>query len=304
MTAAYYLSLMGHQVTVYEQRPKLGGMLRYGIPDYRLPQEILDRDIDHILSAGVRVHTGVSIGRDLTMEDIQKSFDAVYIAIGAHNDKKLGLEGEDSQNVISAVELLRGIGEGQVPDFTGKKVCVIGGGNVSMDATRTALRLGADSVTCVYRRRVEDMTALSEEIEEAMAEGCQILPLQAPARIEADEEGKVAALWTQPQIISRYGRDGRPTPAGAQTKEFRIPWRLRRRGHRPGHRGPALRGGGHCHTPGAIQTDLTSSVPRGQRLCRRRRRVRPATVIRAVAAGKVAAANIDNYLGFDPQDPL
>lgn len=152
MTAAYYLSLMGHQVTVYEQRPKLGGMLRYGIPDYRLPQEILDRDIDHILSAGVRVHTGVSIGRDLTMEDIQKSFDAVYIAIGAHNDKKLGLEGEDSQNVISAVELLRGIGEGQVPDFTGKKVCVIGGGNVSMDATRTALRLGADSVTCVYRR--------------------------------------------------------------------------------------------------------------------------------------------------------
>ena len=223
MTAAYYLSLMGHQVTVYEQRPKLGGMLRYGIPDYRLPQEILDRDIDHILSAGVRVHTGVSIGRDLTMEDIQKSFDAVYIAIGAHNDKKLGLEGEDSQNVISAVELLRGIGEGQVPDFTGKKVCVIGGGNVSMDATRTALRLGADSVTCVYRRRVEDMTALSEEIEEAMAEGCQILPLQAPARIEADEEGKVAALWTQPQIISRYGRDGRPAPAGAQTKEFRIP---------------------------------------------------------------------------------
>ena len=105
---------------MYEQRPKLGGMLRYGIPDYRLPQEILDRDIDHILSAGVRVHTGVSIGRDLTMEDIQKSFDAVYIAIGAHNDKKLGLEGEDSQNVISAVELLRGIGEGQVPDFTGK----------------------------------------------------------------------------------------------------------------------------------------------------------------------------------------
>ena len=120
------------------------------------------------------------------MEDIQKSFDAVYIAIGAHNDKKLGLEGEDSQNVISAVELLRGIGEGQVPDFTGKKVCVIGGGNVSMDATRTALRLGAERVTCVYRRRVEDMTALAEEIEEAMAEGCQILPLQAPARIEVE----------------------------------------------------------------------------------------------------------------------
>ena len=181
LTAAYYLSLMGHKVTVYEQRPKLGGMLRYGIPDYRLPQPVLDRDIDHILSTGIRVHTGVSIGKDLTMEDIQKSFDAVYISIGAHADKKLGLEGEDAANVISAVEFLRNIGEEKCPDFTGKRVCVVGGGNVSMDATRTALRLGAESVTCVYRRRVEDMTALAEEIEEALAEGCQILPLQAPA---------------------------------------------------------------------------------------------------------------------------
>ena len=300
MTAAYYLSLMGHQVTVYEQRPKLGGMLRYGIPDYRLPQEILDRDIDHILSAGVRVHTGVSIGRDLTMEDIQKSFDAVYIAIGAHNDKKLGLEGEDSQNVISAVELLRGIGEGQVPDFTGKKVCVIGGGNVSMDATRTALRLGADSVTCVYRRRVEDMTALSEEIEEAMAEGCQILPLQAPARIEADEEGKVAALWTQPQIISRYGRDGRPTPAGAQTKEFRIPCDYVVVAIGQAIEAQPFEAVGIATRRGAIQTDLTSSVPGVDNVFAGGDAVSgPATVIRAVAAGKVAAANIDNYLGFD-----
>ena len=201
LTAAYYLSLMGHKVTVYEQRPKLGGMLRYGIPDYRLPQDVLDRDIRHILSTGIQVHTSVSIGKDISMETIRNSFDAVYISIGAHADKKLGLEGENSNNVISAVEFLRGIGEGNVPDFTGKHVCIIGGGNVSMDATRTAKRLGAASVTCVYRRRVEDMTALAEEIEEAMAEGCQLLPLQAPARIEADENGNVAALWTRPQRI-------------------------------------------------------------------------------------------------------
>lgn len=223
LTAAYYLSLMGHKVTVYEQRPKLGGMLRYGIPDYRLPQEVLDRDIAHILSAGISVRTGVSIGRDLSMENVQNSFDAVYIAIGAHTDKKLGLEGEDSANVISAVELLRGVGEGEIPDFTGKRVCVIGGGNVSMDAARTALRLGAEQVTCVYRRRVEDMTALAEEIEEAMAEGCQILPLQAPARIEADEEGKVAALWTRPQLIGRYGRDGRPAPGTPRQRSSASP---------------------------------------------------------------------------------
>ena len=126
LTAAYYLAQMGHQVTVYEQRPKLGGMLRYGIPDYRLPQEVLERDIEHILTTGINVITDVSIGRDVTMEDIQKSYDAVYISIGAHNDKKIGIEGEDAENVVSAVSLLRRIDEGNAPDFTGKRICVIG----------------------------------------------------------------------------------------------------------------------------------------------------------------------------------
>ena len=300
MTAAYYLSLMGHDVTVYEQRPKLGGMLRYGIPDYRLPPEILDRDINHIVSAGVQVHTGVSIGKDLPMENIQNSFDAVYIAIGAHTDKKLGLEGEDSKNVISAVELLRGVGEGQVPDFTGKRVCVIGGGNVSMDATRTALRLGAEHVTCVYRRRVEDMTALAEEIEEAMAEGCQILPLQAPARIEADSEGKVAALWTQPQLIGSYGRDGRPKPGDADTKQFRIPCDYVIVAIGQAIVAQPFEAIGVTTSRGAIQADLTSAVPGARNVFAGGDAVSgPATVIRAVAAGKVAAANIDNFLGFD-----
>ena len=300
LTAAYYLSLMGHQVTVYEQRPKLGGMLRYGIPDYRLPQDVLDRDIEYILSAGIKVHTGVSIGKDLSMEDIQMSFDAVYIAIGAHTDKKLGLEGEDAKNVISAVELLRGIGEGNVPDFTGKRICVVGGGNVSMDATRTALRLGAESVTCVYRRRVEDMTALAEEIEEAMAEGCQILPLQAPARIEADEEGKVAALWTRPQIIGPYGDDGRPRPQNADTPQFRIPCDYVIVAIGQAIVAQPFEAIGVATNRGAILADLTSSVPGVDNVFAGGDAVSgPATVIRAVAGGKVAAANIDTYLGFD-----
>ncbi len=300
LTASYYLSLMGHQVTVYEQRPKLGGMLRYGIPDYRLPQEVLDRDISHIISAGVKVHTGVSIGKDLSMEDIQKSYDAVYIAIGAHTDKKLGLEGEDSPGVISAVALLRGIGEGDVPDFTGKKVCVIGGGNVSMDATRTALRLGAEQVTCVYRRRVEDMTALAEEIEEAMAEGCQILPLQAPARIETDEDGQVAALWTRPQLIGPYGKDGRPKPGDAQVREFRVPCDYVIVAIGQAIEAQPFESIGVSTHRGAIQADLTSAVPGVDNVFAGGDAVSgPATVIRAVAAGKVAAANIDGYLGFD-----
>ena len=300
LTAAYYLTLMGHKVTVYEQRPKLGGMLRYGIPDYRLPQEVLDRDIDYILSAGIAVHTGVSIGKDLTMADIQRSFDAVYIAIGAHNDKKLGLEGETSKNVVSAVELLRGIGEGKAPDFTGKKVCVVGGGNVSMDATRTALRLGAESVTCVYRRRVEDMTALAEEIEEAMAEGCQILPLQAPSRIEADENGCVCALWTRPQHIGPYGNDGRPKPVAADAPEFRIPCDYVIVAIGQAIEAKPFEAVGVTTQRGAIQADLTSAVPGLDNVFAGGDAVSgPATVIRAVAAGKVAADNIDAYLGFD-----
>ena len=173
-----------------------------------------------------------------------------------------------------------------------------------MDATRTALRLGAESVTCVYRRRVEDMTALAEEIEEAMAEGCQILPLQAPVRIEADEEGKVAALWTQPQIIGLYGRDGRPAPAKAQREGVPHSLRLCNRGHRSGHCSPSpLRQWASPPAAGPSRSDLTSSVPGADNIFAGGDAVSgPATVIRAVAAGKVAAANIDNYPGLRPQD--
>ena len=300
LTAAYYLAQMGHQVTVYEQRPKLGGMLRYGIPDYRLPQEVLERDIEHILTTGINVITDVSIGRDVTMEDIQKSYDAVYISIGAHNDKKIGIEGEDAENVVSAVSLLRRIDEGNAPDFKGKRICVIGGGNVSMDATRTAKRLGAESVTCVYRRRVDDMTALAEEIEEAMAEGCQILPLQAPARIEKDAEGKVAALWTVPQIIGPYGKDGRPKPIPADVPEFRIAcdYVIVAIGQAIDAR--PFEAIGIKTFKGMIQAEDTSSVADVDNVFAGGDAVSgPATVIRAVAAGKVAAANIDAYLGFE-----
>ena len=300
LTAAYYLAQMGHQVTVYEQRPKLGGMLRYGIPDYRLPQEVLERDIEHILTTGINVITDVSIGRDVTMEDIQKSYDAVYISIGAHNHKKVGIEGEDAENVVSAVSLLRRIDEGNAPDFTGKRICVIGGGNVSMDATRTAKRLGAESVTCVYRRRVDDMTALAEEIEEAMAEGCQILPLQAPARIEKDAEGKVAALWTVPQIIGPYGKDGRPKPIPADVPEFRIAcdYVIVAIGQAIDAR--PFEAIGIKTFKGMIQAEDTSSVADVDNVFAGGDAVSgPATVIRAVAAGKVAAANIDAYLGFE-----
>ncbi len=300
LSAAYYLSLMGHKVTVYEKRRQLGGMLRYGIPDYRLPRTKLDAEIASILSLGIEVHTDVDVGTDITFEELKSRYDCLYLAIGAHTDKKTGIEGENSQGVMSAVELLRGIGDGDLPDFTGKRVVVIGGGNVAMDVTRSAIRLGADRVFCVYRRRKEDMTALPEEVEGAEAEGAELLTLQAPVRIEADEEGRAVALWTQPQIIGPFDSAGRPAPHTADVPQVRLAADLiivaigqGIESHGFQQSGVKVqRGGAILAESSSRLTELEGVFAGGDCV------TGPATVIRAIAAGKVAAANIDEYLGF------
>lgn len=300
LSTAYYLSLMGHSVTVYEKQPYLGGMLRYGIPSYRLPRERLEDDIEAILSTGVQVKTGVNIGKDIAVSDLTEKYDAVYIAIGAHSDKKLGLEGEDSRGVIPAVDMLRSIGNNVKPDFRGKTVAVIGGGNVAMDAARSAVRLGAEKVAIVYRRRREDMTALPEEVQGAANEGCEILSLQAPSRIEASEEGDVTALWVKPQIIGKMDAAGRPRPADAETAEIRLPCDIivLAVGQSVEY-GPFAEYGVPV-SRGSIKAQSCTRVDNIPNLFAGGDCVSgPATVIKAVAAGKVAAANIDNYLGYN-----
>ncbi|MCR0571063.1 NAD(P)-binding protein [[Clostridium] innocuum] len=298
LSAAYYLQRMGHQTVVYEKRKALGGMLRYGIPNYRLPRERLDEEIEVIKAAGVEIHTGVDIGKDIAMCDLDKEFDAVYLAIGAQTDKKVGIPGEDGKNVISAVTMLRKIGDDIMPDFTGKRVLVIGGGNVAMDVARSSKRLGAAYVGIAYRRRQEDMTALPQEVEGALAEGCELLPLQAPTRIELDEEQKVAALWVQPQIISSY-RQGRPSPKRADTEEKRIPCDIVVVAIGQGIESQHFAEEGVPIRHGAIDALDHSGVENMEGIFAGGDCVTgPATVIRAIAAGKVAAANIDEYLGF------
>lgn len=301
LTTAYFLRLMGHEVCVYEQRKKLGGMLRYGIPDYRLPQDILDKDIQYILDAGVEVKLNTNIGTDVTIEELKKNYDAVYVSIGAHDDKKLRIDGEDGKGVVSAVEMLRSVGEGEKKDFSGKTVLVIGGGNVAMDATRTSLRLGAKSVTCVYRRRIADMTALPEEIEEAQAEGAEILTLHAPDHIELNDAGEVVALWAQPQIISSVGDDGRTGVRKAESKDLvRIPCDIIVVAIGQAIHASELKPGGIETERGVIKADLSTFVPESGNVFAGGDAVSgPATVIRAIAAGKVAAKNIDDFLGFD-----
>ena len=303
LTAAYYLTLMGHSVTVYEQRDKLGGMLRYGIPDYRLPIDVLDKDIQYILDTGVEVVTGTNVGSDVSIEELKERYDAVYMSIGAHDHKKLGVPGEDSKNVVSAVQMLREIGEGKTPDMTGKKVCVVGGGNVAMDATRTCLRLGAEQVTCVYRRRIEDMTALEEEIREAQAEGGNIRTLLAPDHVETDKKGQVKALWVQPQMISLIGKDGRPSVKKADQEAFPIPcdYLVVAIGQSI-HAQPFLESGMKVTKRGVIEAESSSFVTGSGNVFAGGDAVSgPATVVRAVAAGKVAANNIDYFLGYDHQ---
>ena len=299
LSAAYYLALMGHSVTVYEKRKQLGGMLRYGIPAYRLPREKLDAEIASILSAGVEVHTGVDIGTEITFDELRRQYDALYIAIGAQTDKKTGIEGEDAKGVMSAVELLRGIGDDEYPDFTGKDVVVIGGGNVAMDVCRSSVRLGAKKVSCVYRRRIADMTALAEEVEGAMAEGVEMVTLEAPSHIEKDAEGNAVALWTQPQIIGEMDKAGRPRPEKASREERRISADLivvaigqgiETQGFQS-EKIAIKRGAFVAQTSGQIG-DMDGVFAGGDCV------TGPATAIRAIAAGKVAAANIDEYLGF------
>ncbi|HIR44090.1 MAG TPA: FAD-dependent oxidoreductase [Candidatus Ventrisoma faecale] len=303
LSAAYYLQLMGHQVTVFEQRSNLGGMLLYGIPSYRLPRERLQEDIDAILSTGVEVklHTAVGENEDqVSMDALRKEYDAVYISIGAHSDKKVGIEHEDAEGVISAVEMLRDVGCGKMPDFTGKRVCVIGGGNVAMDVTRSAIRLGAEKTTIVYRRRKADMTALFDEIEGAIAEGAEILELHAPESIEVDDKNRVTALWASPKMVGLIGRDGRPSPASSGSENVRIPCDVVIVAIGQGIETRYFEDAGIPIKRGVIQAADWSAVENAPGVFAGGDCVTgPATVIRAIAAGKVAAANIDQYLGFN-----
>lgn len=298
LSAAYYLSLMGHEVEIFESKSHLGGMLRYGIPNYRLPRDLLQSEIDTMLSHDVKVHFDVTVGKDISVADLKDDFDSIYIAIGAQIDKKIGMEGEEAEGVYSAVDILKEIGDNQYPDFTGKKIVVLGGGNVAIDVARSALRLGASESNIIYRRRKVDMPAMKEEVDDAVAEGCSIYELCSPLRIEADAQGKTVALWVQPQIVGKLSGN-RPVAMDAKEAPHRIACDMviiaigqgieTRDFEKEGI--PVKRGLIEALSSADVK-DIPGVYAGGDCISG------PATVIKAIAAGKVAAANIDNYLGF------
>lgn len=298
MSAAYYLQLMGHQVTIYEMLPKLGGMLRYGIPNYRLPKERLDEDIETILKTGIEVKHGLKIGQDISIQELRDEYDAVLITIGASTDKKLGLEGESAEGIMSAVQFLRNVGKQEIMDLTGKEVAVIGGGNVSMDAVRTAKRLGAKKVSIVYRRRVADMTALPAEIDGAVAEGIELQTLKAPAAIDVDENNHVKGIYVTPQMISNI-KNGRASVKATGEEDIYIPCDFLIMAIGQNIETKHFEEAGVPVARGKIVTKSTGSFENMKGVfaggdCASG----PSTVISAIAAAKVVAANIDEYLGY------
>lgn len=307
LAAAHDLALLGHDVTIFEALPVLGGMLRIGIPAYRLPKDVLDEQIQAILDLGVEVKTGVLIGEDIKLSDLFKhGYKAVFVAIGAHGDCKLGIAGEDEiEGVVSAVSFLRQVNQGENPEI-GKRVAVIGGGNTAIDSARAALRLCADAVYIVYRRSRKEMPA-EKEIEEAIHEGIQLFYLTSPLEI-IGQDGKVSALKCIKNELGEPDASGRRSPKHVPGSEFAIDvdmvivaigqvpdsslladeLELTERGNRI-----------HLEAPNTLATTLAGVFAGGDAV------TGPATAVEAIAAGKEVAISMDCYLrGESPPTAL
>lgn len=296
LTAAYELVKMGYHVTVFESLPKPGGMLRIGIPWYRLPKNVLDYEIEYIKSLGVEIRTNTTFGKDITLEKLHElGYKAVFLAIGAQKNRKLNIEGEELEGVIQALDLLKNVNLGK-PMKLGSKVIVVGGGNVAIDAARTALRLGCREVSIVYRRSRNEMPAFPPEVEEAEKEGVKLHFLVSPKRI-LGENGKVTALEGIHMRLGEPDETGRRRPIPIEGSEFVLK--------------------ADTVIPAIGQLLDVSVIPNKIKLTKRNTVkvdsftlqtsipnvfaggdavLGPATVIDAIATGKKAAVFIDRYL--------
>ena len=217
LSAAAFLRQMGHSVTVFEAMPNAGGMLRYGIPEYRLPKEVLDQEIELIERMGVNLITNTKIGVDIPFETVKQDFDAVLIGIGAWVSTGVGCPGEDSEGVIGGIDFLRKVVRNEYIDL-GEKVAIVGGGNTAMDACRTAVRLGAKEVYNIYRRTKDEMPADMVEIVEAEEEGVIFKNLTNPAEVIADENGHVKQVKLQVMELGEPDASGRRRPVPVEGK--------------------------------------------------------------------------------------
>jgi len=299
LAVAHDLALLGHHVTIFEALPVLGGMLRVGVPEYRLPKDVLDEEIRAILDLGIQVKTGIRIGEEFKLDGLfEQGYKAVFVAIGAHKDRKLRIPGEDElEGVVSAVSFLRQVNQGQNPKV-GKNVAVIGGGNTAIDSARCLLRLGAENVHIVYRRSRDEMPAAQEEIEEAIHEGVQIVYLTSPIEI-LGEGGKVSSLKCIANELGEPDASGRRSPQPVPGSEFTldVDMVIAAIGQAPdssflaedvelSERGKVI----NLEDLHTLATTRSGVFAGGDAV------TGPATAIKAIAAGKQAAISIDSYL--------
>jgi len=299
LTCAYYLATEGYQVTIYEKLPVAGGMLSVGIPEFRLPRDIIDAEIKIIKDMGVEIKTGVDVGKDVTVEQLRKEgYKAIFLSIGAHECKSLGIEGETLEGAYPGVDFLRDINLGKKVDL-GNRLAVIGGGNVAMDAVRTARRIGAEDAFIIYRRSFEEMPAIKEEIEACKEEGIQIHTLTTPTRIMG-ENGRVKAIECIKMVLGEPDESGRRRPIPQEGSEFimEVDGVIPAIGQESDWAclGPecacTLSDWGTVNVdPQTLQTDDQDIFAGGDAV------TGPRSVIEAIAAGRKAASSIDKALG-------
>ncbi len=221
LSCAYFLTLEGYSVTIFEELPHLGGMLRYGIPEYRLPKETLDREINWIINLGIEVKTNIEFGKDITIENLNNEYDAIYLATGAQKAKKFGIPGEDStEGVLWGIDFLKDVELKGVPDLNGN-VVIVGGGNTALDAARTALRCKAKEVKIIYRRSIKEMPAHPAEVEAAQEEGITIEFLTNPVKIQ-NGTGRLSGIECIRMKLEKDKSGGRPRPVPIPGSEFTV----------------------------------------------------------------------------------
>jgi NADH-quinone oxidoreductase subunit F len=301
LSCAYFLARLGYPVTVFERLPVVGGMLAVGIPEYRLPKNVLEAEIEVIRRMGVEFRTRTTVGRDVKLEDlVDQGYKAIFAAVGMYGDRALGVSGEDAKGVIQGVDFLTDVSLGKRVGV-GKQVAVIGGGNTAVDAARTVLRLGAETVTIVYRRTREEMPAFGEEIREAADEGVEFVFLAAPTRIIKDGEGQVAAIECIRMKLGDFDNQGRRKPVPMEKSEFTldVDMVIPAIGEFADVRDlfADMRVGTNKDGTVTIDDSGATNIPgifAGGDVA-----VGASTVIRAVASGERAAVTIDRYLRKD-----
>lgn len=312
LSAAYFLACQGHTVEIFEASPHPGGMLRYGIPPYRLPNDIIDKEVEGITALGVKIHYNQKLGDNLSYKSLREKFDAIILGIGSQNGTSIGCENDDALNIFSGIDFLRNMEmTGQKYDFSGKKVAVIGGGNTAMDCCRTAMRCGSTDVTVLYRRTEKEMPANPIEIHESKLEGIKYAFLTAPARVNKDENGQLKSLTCFKMELGEPDASGRRRPVKIEGSEFdmELDYILAAIGQKTNvnfiddiNNGAdqqlVLNKWGDIHTDAkTLQTSIENVFACGDGV------TGPATLIEAIAQGRLAAQSCNKFLHKRPVTP-